>query len=88
MDEATSFPKAPRTREANPYPDGESMKAAPFDATPEFEHFKEVMRAVLVVPKSRLDKLVQIAKDNSPRNGNPHAPGQKPVRRKRKPSAI
>ena len=59
MDEATSFPEAPRTREANPYPDGESMKAAPFDSTPEFQHFREVMRYVLAVPKKRLDELVR-----------------------------
>ena len=77
MDEATSFPEAPGTRETNPYPDGESMKAAPFDSTPEFQHFKEVMRAVLAVPKKRLDELVRKAKETSPRNGKPHAPGQK-----------
>jgi hypothetical protein len=52
------------------------MKAAPFDSTPEFQHFKEVMRGVLAVPKKRLDELVRLAKENSPRNGYPHAPGQ------------
>ncbi len=63
--------------------DGESMKAAPFDSTPEFEHFKTVMRAVVAVPKKRLDALVQKAKEESPRNGDPHAPGQKRRRRTR-----
>jgi len=86
MDETASSPEAPGTREANPYPDGESMKAAPFDATQEFQHFKDVMRGVLAVPKKRLDELVREAKENSPRNGDPHAPGQKRMkRRKAKP---
>src|SRR5260370_23384566 len=67
------FPEAPRTRETNPHPDGESMKAAPFDSTPEFQHFKDVMRAVRAVPKKRLDELVQAAKENSPRHGEPRA---------------
>lgn len=73
----TSLPKAPGTWEVNPLTDGRSMKAAPFDATPEFEHFKEVMRGVLAVPKKRLDELVRESKDESPRKGNPHAPGRK-----------
>ena len=60
------------------------MKAAPFDSTPEFQHFKEVMKVVLAVPKKRLDELVRLAKETSPRNGNPHAPGQKRKRRKRR----
>lgn len=55
------------------------MKAAPFDSTLEFQHFKEVMRGVLAIPQKRLDKLVQEAKENSPRKGNPHAPGKKLV---------
>jgi hypothetical protein len=58
------------------------MKAAPFDSTPEFQYFKEVMRAVLAVPKARLDELVQLAKENSPRNGNPRAPGQKRIEKR------
>jgi hypothetical protein len=63
------------------------MKAAPsFDSTPEFQHFKDVMRGVLAVPKNRLDELVAKAKEESPRNGNPHAPGQKPKVSKRRKS--
>ena len=53
------------------------MRAAPFDSTPEFQHFKDVMRGVLAVPKKRLDELVAIAKESSPRHGDPTAPGKK-----------
>jgi hypothetical protein len=62
------------------------MKEPSFDATPEFEQFKSVMRRVITVPKERLDELVQQAKKESPRNGDPAAPGRKrsrPARRKR-----
>jgi len=59
------------------------MKEEPaFDKTPEFQHFKEVMRDVLSVPKKRLDELVKEAKAQSPRNGNPDAPGQKRAKRR------
>jgi uncharacterized tellurite resistance protein B-like protein len=67
------------------------MKAAPFDSTPEFQHFKDVMRDILSVPKKRLDELVEAAKENSPRKGNPYAPGQKRVKRaakKRSPATV
>jgi len=53
------------------------MKAPSFDSTPEFQHFKSVMRGVLAVPKARLDALVEQAKKDSPRVGNPNAPGKK-----------
>jgi hypothetical protein len=82
MDEATSSSETARTRKETPYPSGESMKAEPFDSTPEFHHFKDVMRAVLTVPKTRLDELVRAAKEKSPRKGDPHAPGQKQVKRR------
>jgi len=60
-----------------------------FDSTPEFQHFKKIMRGVLAVPKKRLDSILEAAKENSRRNSGPHAPGRKPaVKRKRKPSAI
>ncbi|MGA2714088.1 MAG: hypothetical protein ABSG41_13360 [Bryobacteraceae bacterium] len=49
----------------------------PFNSTPEFHHFKNVMRKVIAVPKTELDRLVQASKDASPRNGNPNAPGRK-----------
>lgn len=59
------------------------MKAEPsFNSTAEFRHFKEVMRGVLAVPKERLDELVRVAKDESPRKGNPEAPGKKRIKRR------
>jgi len=48
-----------------------------FEARPEFERFKEVMRQLLAVPKSELDRKVGQAKKCSPRAGNPNAPGRK-----------
>jgi len=41
------------------------MKAARFDRTPEFQHFRDVMRGVLSVPKERLDELVRKSKAES-----------------------
>ena len=58
------------------------MKEPSFDSTPEFQHFKAVMRGVIAVPKERLDALVRAAKDESPRKGNPDAPGKKRVKRR------
>ncbi len=65
------------------------MKETAFDKTPEFKHFKEVMRGVLAVPKERLYELVREAKENSPRNGDSNAPGKKRMlkRRVKKPSS-
>lgn len=60
------------------------MKELAFDSTLEFQHFKEVMRGVLAVPKARLDELVKKAEKASPRNGNPNAPGRKRIKTKRK----
>jgi hypothetical protein len=61
------------------------MKEPAFDATPEFQHFREVMSGILAVPKARLDALVEQAKRESPRANNPEAPGKKRlVKRKRK----
>jgi hypothetical protein len=57
------------------------MKEPSFDSTPEFQHFRDVMRGVLAVPKARLDALLEAAKENSPRKGNPHAPGKKRKKR-------
>lgn len=64
------------------------MKPAAFNSTPEFQHFKNVMRKVLVVPKEELDELVRISKDESPRNGNPHAPGRKPKKLSERRSSL
>ena len=88
MDEASSSPETAGTRKETPHPSGESMKAEPFDSTPAFQHFRDVMRGVLSLSKKRLDELVHEAKEKSARNGDPHAPGQKrkATSKKSKPS--
>ena len=48
-----------------------------FVATPEFERLKAGMRLILSVPKATLDRLVENAKADSPRMGDPNAPGRK-----------
>jgi hypothetical protein len=53
------------------------MKTAPFDSTPEFQHFTDVMRKLIQVPKAEVDAMVKEAHDSSPRKGNPKAPGRK-----------
>ena len=60
------------------------MKEPSFDSTPEFDQFRNVMRRVIAVPKERLDELVEQAKKESPRNGNPDAPGRKRTKRLRR----
>jgi hypothetical protein len=64
------------------------MKPKEFEQTAEFERFKRGMRRILAVPKKRLDELVKAEKENSPRNGDPNAPGRKRMKspRKKKPS--
>ena len=54
-------------------------KSPPFSSTSEFQYFKNVVRKLLAVPKSELDELVNASKENSPRKGNPNAPGRKPA---------
>ena len=49
-----------------------------FTSTPEFENFQGIMRRLLAVPKSELDRRVRAANNNSPRKNNPAAPGRKP----------
>jgi hypothetical protein len=56
---------------------GRFMNESSFDSTPEFQQFRDVMRGVMSVPKKRVDRLVEAAKESSPRKGNPHAPGRK-----------
>lgn len=54
------------------------MKSAPsFDSTPEFKNFTEVMRKVIAVPKSEMDRRVAEASAVSPRKNNPSAAGRK-----------
>jgi hypothetical protein len=61
------------TREEIPPP----LTAEEFEAQPEFQHFKTVMKRLLAVPKSALDRKVRRAKKRSPRAGNPNVPGRK-----------
>lgn len=51
-----------------------------FRATSEFKKFKRIVRNLLAVPKADLDRMVHHAKRNSPRRGNPNAPGRKATR--------
>jgi len=60
------------------------MKPASFDSTPEFARFRTAMRNLLAVPKAELDEMVRAAKEASPRNGDPHAPGRKAVGKRSK----
>jgi hypothetical protein len=53
------------------------LTAAEFEAQPEFAYFKTVMKRLLAVPKSALDRKVRRARKRSPRAGNPNAPGRK-----------
>lgn len=57
------------------------MKEA-FESTTAFRHFKTVMRGVLAVPKERLDEMVRVARAESPRKGDPAAPGKKRTKRR------
>jgi hypothetical protein len=59
------------------------MKPASFEATPEFRNFDAFMRKIITVSKSELDAMVRAAKETSPRNGDRHAPGRKPLRPRR-----
>jgi hypothetical protein len=54
------------------------LTAEEFEAQPELQHFKTVMRRLLAVPKTALDRKVRRAQKHSPRAGNPNAPGRKP----------
>jgi hypothetical protein len=53
------------------------MTAEQFEASPEFRKFKSAMRKILKVPKTELDERVRLAKETSPRLGNPNAPGRR-----------
>jgi hypothetical protein len=57
----------------------EPLSSERFQATPEFRRFKGFMRKLLKVPKAELDARVRLAKERSPRAGNPNAPGRKPA---------
>jgi hypothetical protein len=57
--------------------DARPPNADEFEVQPEFQRFKDIMRRLLAVPKSELDRKVRRAKKRSPRAGNPNAPGRK-----------
>ena len=54
------------------------MTAKQFEASPEFRAFKRVMKKAIKVSKPELDERVRLAKETSPRAGNPNAAGRKP----------
>lgn len=60
------------TRETHP-----AFSRDRFEQSPEFANFKEGMKKLLAVPKSKLDAHVKRAKEESPRRGNPYAAGRK-----------
>ena len=50
-----------------------------FVASPEFRRFRSGMKRLLKVPKAELDHWVRTARAESPRAGNPNAPGRRPL---------
>jgi hypothetical protein len=60
------------------------VKPASFESTPEFQHFREVMRKLIKVPKAEVDQMVHDAADASPRKKNPNAPGRKRAKRSKR----
>jgi hypothetical protein len=75
MEEGISYADGPITQA--PESGMETPPREEFDSTPEFDHFKKVMKRILAIPKSELDGKVKGAKKRSPRAGNPNAPGRK-----------
>ena len=53
------------------------LSAARFKATPEFDNFRRGMIELLKVSKPELDARVRVAREASPRFGNPNAAGRK-----------
>jgi hypothetical protein len=57
------------------------LSAEKFMGSPEFRKFRAGIKRLLKVPKAELDKRVAIAREASPRSGNPNAPGRKPMKK-------
>ena len=59
------------------------MKSEPStsDSTPEFQHFKGVMRHVVAVPKAEIDRRLKASSEASPRKDNPSSAGRKRTKR-------
>jgi hypothetical protein len=53
----------------------------PFDSTPEFQHFREVMKRVIKVPKAEMERRLKASSEASPRKDNPDSAGRKRVKR-------
>jgi hypothetical protein len=58
-------------------PEAPPLSPKRFTSTPEFRRFKGIMRRLLKVPKAELDEKVRVARETSPRAGNPNAAGRK-----------
>lgn len=58
-----------------------SEDSATFDSTPEFHHFREVMKRVIAVPKAEIERRIKASKEHSPRKDNPSAPGRKRLKK-------
>ncbi len=65
--------RTPKSARPRPAP-SRRLTAGEFRATPEFRHFKAVMRRLVGVPKAELDRMVREAKEKPP---------NKPARRRR-----
>jgi hypothetical protein len=51
--------------------------ASPFESKPEFQHFREVMKRVIKVPKAEINRRLKASSDASSRKDNPSSPGRK-----------
>lgn len=56
------------------------MKKQAFDKTPEFQHFKTVMKRLIAVPKAELNEQVRLHAEQSRKNPNRRGPKPKTVK--------
>ena len=56
------------------------MKKAAFERTLEFQHFKDVMKRLVAVPKAELDEQVRLHQEQSRKNPNRRGPKGKAER--------
>jgi hypothetical protein len=57
------------------------MKKLAFDKTPEFAHFRDVMKRLIAVPKAELDEQVRLHAEESRKDPNRRGPKPKAVKR-------
>ena len=50
---------------------------SPFESTPKFQHFREVMKRVIAVPKAEIDRRLKASSEASPWKDNPGSAGRK-----------